>query len=120
MIHEQAKCYTNAGSTTTASASTSKKTSQQSSGQVLLKGKDGHTVAVATLMEGDTIHGHELQKSYLKVAVNELIQPGAEVWFPPFDDESELHEGSIVEWPEGSITSAKQISPLHTRTRRKK
>ena len=85
--------------------------------KVLLRGKDGSVVASATVMPGEKIHGHQLSEGSLIVAVDEVVQAGAEPWFEePFDEE--LCKGVIVEWPEMSVTRVKDFSPIHTRKRR--
>ena len=44
---------------------------------MLLRGKDGNVIATGCTLFEKTIHGHELHKDALIVAVDEVVQVGA-------------------------------------------
>lgn len=70
-----------------------------SSGVVLLKGKDGSIVAKGTVLPGhNTIHGHPCKDDCHVVAVTDIVQVGAQPWFEDRFDEG-LSKGGFVEWP---------------------
>ena len=62
----------------------------------------------------DIIHGHQRRKNCLVVAIEDIVQVGAQPWFGnPFDDS--LCKGVITEWPKNQTVTVDNLSPLHTR-----
>ena len=50
----------------------------------------------------------------------DVVQVGAEAWFEDAFGENKLSIGIIVEWPSSMISNVADVSPLHTRTNRKR
>ena len=62
-----------------------------------------------------------LAKKIVKtLSVVDVVQVGAEAWFEDAFGENKLSTGIIVEWPSSMISNVADVSPLHTRTNRKR
>ena len=62
------------------------------------------------------LHGHKVNANTQVVTIEEVLQAGAEPWFPdPFGEG--LSKGCIVQWPEDMLCGFNDLSPMHTRTR---
>ena len=87
-----------------------------------MKGRDGSIVATGTVLPGvhKTIHGCPCQKDCEPLSVVDVVQVGAEAWFEDAFGENKLSTGIIVEWPSSMISNVADVSPLHTRTNRKR
>ncbi|XP_064392036.1 uncharacterized protein LOC135339719 isoform X2 [Halichondria panicea] len=89
---------------------------------IFMKGRDGSIVATGTVLPGvhKTIHGCPCQKDCEPLSVVDVVQVGAEAWFEDAFGENKLSTGIIVEWPSSMISNVADVSPLHTRTNRKR
>ena len=82
----------------------------------ILKGKDGTIVARGTVFRNrDIIHGRQRQKDCEIVTIDEVLQVGAEPWFDDAFGEG-FDKGGMVEWPKDMMCSITDMSPMHTRT----
>ncbi|XP_064382532.1 uncharacterized protein LOC135331338 isoform X2 [Halichondria panicea] len=89
---------------------------------IFMKGRDGSIVATGTVLPGvhKTIHDRPCQKDCETLSVVDVVQVGAEAWFEDAFGENKLSTGIIVEWPSSMISNVADVSPLHTRTNRKR
>ena len=86
----------------------------------LLKNKKDVVVATATKLEGDNIHGEPLKEGCCKVAITSVTIAGSKTWYPDQFGENILERGNIVQWPISHTTCSANVSPLTTRSKRKK
>ena len=91
-----------------------------SSLEILLKNKDNVVIATGKRLGGNEIHGQKLHPGCGKVVITNVLLAGSKTWFPDKFGEDCLEKGAIVEWPLHHTACGESISPLTTRTKRRR
>ena len=87
---------------------------------LLLKNQKNFFVATGTKLEGSHIHGEPIKRGCCKVAIMSVTITGSKTWFPDQFGENKLEKGNIVQWPISHTTCSSNVSPLTTRSKRKR
>ncbi len=72
--------------------------------KVTLLSSRGHTVGIASLVDGDTLHGRAIPAGYSKVVI-EYVKPGTLPMIRSNFDEEELSAGQFTAWATACIAS---------------
>ena len=110
------------GTTTTSTSASGTKPSPKVStnDKVFLKGRNGSICAVGTVLREQTvIYGQPVKQGNLVVSIEDVVQVVTKTWYPDKFGEDDLLKVAIVEWPVDTTTTTGDLSPLHTRSKKR-
>ena len=113
------------GTTTSTSATGTKPSPKVSTNDtVFLKGRNGSICAVGIYIITRAncypwTTSEERKSCRIKLTIEDVLQVGTKTWYPDKFGEDDLLKVAIVEWPVDTTTTTGDLSPLHTRSKKR-